>query len=141
MAILASRDLTGDWAKVDPSLFALCFKGLATSPESGCKHCQILDHGSDQCPTARKANKPPPPTINNVRTYGRPKFPRIPVSRQGPDDPPVCSNSTVTMATATGDQGATIGMYACRAKRTTQGRSTLQKRLEDLRKVEEEPGG
>ncbi len=52
------------WSKVDPSLFSLCFTGQATSAESWCKHCQGLDHGSDQClgrPAVKKPQLPNAP--------------------------------------------------------------------------------
>ncbi len=53
-----------EWSKVDPSLFSLCFTGQAISAESWCRHCQGLDHGSDQCfgrPTVKRPQLPNAP--------------------------------------------------------------------------------
>ena len=45
------------WAKVDPSMYALCFTGQAVSSENWCTRCQCLDHTSSNCP-ARPRKRP-----------------------------------------------------------------------------------
>ncbi len=47
---------TQSWAKVDPSLYALCFFGQNRSAENWCAVCQAMDHTTATCPTrlARK---------------------------------------------------------------------------------------
>ncbi len=83
----ADKGLT-DWSKVDPSLFSLCFTGQAISPESWCRFCQGLDHGSDQCTLARQTCRRPqvPGPSRPARGSRSP-----PTSGQGPTDPPpVC---------------------------------------------------
>ena len=39
-----------DWSKVDPSIYAQCFKGASVKPENWCKQCDLVDHVSDSCP-------------------------------------------------------------------------------------------
>ncbi len=46
---MAGNDLQS-WAKVDPSIYALCFTGQAISTENWCSRCQCLDHTSNNCP-------------------------------------------------------------------------------------------
>lgn len=45
------------WAKVDPSIYSLCFTGQAISSENWCAHCQSLDHTIQSCP-ARPRRRP-----------------------------------------------------------------------------------
>lgn len=46
----AAGDLLQSWAKVDPSIYALCFTGQAASLENWCTRCQCLDHSTANCP-------------------------------------------------------------------------------------------
>lgn len=46
------------WAKVDPSIYSLCFTGQARSSENWCSLCQSLDHATGDCP-ARPSRKRP----------------------------------------------------------------------------------
>ena len=49
------------WAKVDPSIYAQCFTGMAANPEGWCKRCQSIEHPSDRCPDAPPLDVMPPP--------------------------------------------------------------------------------
>jgi len=44
------------WARVDPSIYSLCFTGQAMG-ENWCSACQTLDHTPQSCP-ARRAKRP-----------------------------------------------------------------------------------
>ena len=39
------------WARVDPSIYSLCFFGQNVTGENWCTLCQSLDHTSQTCPT------------------------------------------------------------------------------------------
>ncbi len=38
------------WAKVEPSIYSLCFTGQALSTDNWCHNCQTLDHTPNTCP-------------------------------------------------------------------------------------------
>ena len=38
------------WAKVDPSIYSLCFTGQAICSENWCSQCQSIDHTLQSCP-------------------------------------------------------------------------------------------
>ncbi len=38
------------WAKVDPSIYSLCFTGQTLNTENWCQNCQTLDHTPNTCP-------------------------------------------------------------------------------------------
>ena len=40
------------WAKVDPSIYAQCFTGMAANAEGWCRQCHSIEHPSDRCPDA-----------------------------------------------------------------------------------------
>lgn len=40
------------WAKVDPSIYAQCFTGMAASSEGWCRQCHSIEHPLDRCPDA-----------------------------------------------------------------------------------------
>ena len=42
------------WARVDPSIYSLCFTGQALCTENWCSHCQCLDHTLQTCPARPK---------------------------------------------------------------------------------------
>ena len=48
------QDVAGNptqwWAKVDPSIYAVCFTSQAISSENWCSCCQCLDHTTGSCP-------------------------------------------------------------------------------------------
>lgn len=46
----AAGDPSQSWAKVDPSVYSLCFTGQAMSSENWCSRCQCLDHATANCP-------------------------------------------------------------------------------------------
>ena len=39
------------WARVDPSIYSMCFFGQNITGEGWCQTCQTLDHTSQTCPT------------------------------------------------------------------------------------------
>ena len=43
------------WARVDPSIYSLCFTGQAISVENWCPNCQTLDHTQQTCPLRSRA--------------------------------------------------------------------------------------
>ena len=42
------------WARVDPSIYSVCFFGQNISGENWCQSCQSLDHTGQACPTRPK---------------------------------------------------------------------------------------
>ena len=74
-----------DWSKVDPSIYARCFTGLARSP-SWCTICVTLDHDTSDCPFApmqdRRAHRPlpyPPYTPSGAAPRPSTKFRATPI--------------------------------------------------------------
>ena len=56
-----------DWSKIDPGLYAECFKGMAIASEGWCSYCYSTEHTSEHCllkPISKKrpaTSLPPPP--------------------------------------------------------------------------------
>ena len=46
------------WAKVDPSIYAQCFTGMALRAEAWCRYCHVLDHTSEDCPGRQMQSLP-----------------------------------------------------------------------------------
>ena len=47
-----------DWSRVDASIHALCFNGMAKSTEGWCFNCHSLDHISESCPWRPPSKRP-----------------------------------------------------------------------------------
>ena len=46
------------WAKVDPSIYAQCFTGMALRAEAWCRYCHVFDHTSENCPSRQIQSLP-----------------------------------------------------------------------------------
>ena len=46
-----------EWSKIDPSIYAQCFNGMAISDEGWCRHCHSIEHAAENCPTRQWVDK------------------------------------------------------------------------------------
>lgn len=62
-----------DWSKIDPSLYAECFNGMAVSAEGWCSYCYSTEHVSESCLQKPPSGKRPPlasPYMARIKTPG-----------------------------------------------------------------------
>ena len=46
-----------EWSKIDPSIYAQCFNGMAISDEGWCRHCHSIEPAAENCPTWQWVDK------------------------------------------------------------------------------------